>query len=107
MNKVTKAGVERWLHKLAKATKQLVAINDYNDIIGVCKINETSSKPYEPGLERHDVPYVHLSDGMHEIGKLLDIDIIKDDEDDEYVYYHFMWENVMFIQLDHKKEESK
>ena len=97
MTKITKAGVEKWLHRLARATKQITSIKNYNEVIGACKINETSS-----GLN-HEVPYVHLSNGIHEIGELLDVEVVQHKEDDEYVWYRMMWEDVMFIQLDKKE----
>lgn len=90
-----KEQVIKWLNRLAEATKKLVAIKDFNKTVQLCSLNTRGIK---------SVPYVQLYSGLHEIAELLEFEAVKDGEDSDYAYYYFMWDGVMFYQLDAKED---
>ena len=98
MAKVTsKEGVTRWLNRLAKSVKQFVNIKDYSGSIEKCS-------QCVHGIDNQ--PYVQLYKGIHDIGELLNINIDIYDEDDDNITYSFMWNDVMFLEVDSKTEEK-
>ena len=93
-----KAKVEKWLNRITNATKKLVNIKDFSDELGWCSGSLTKYPD--------NIPTVHLYNGIHEIGEMFGLDVKEDKEDEQYSWYSVMWNDVMLIQLDLKKENE-
>lgn len=96
---MTVAGVTKWLDRLAKTTKQRCAIGNYSKELRLCEQLTHS-------ILGEEMPYVHISCGLHEAAKLLDLDVNVLYENDDDMCVYFLWKGVMFIQLDNKEDKK-
>ena len=87
-----KEKLEKWLNKLARATKQLTNIEDFDEGIQLC----------QPCVRCASyIPCVQLYSGIQAIAEMFDLEV-NVEEDEDSVTRTFMWKNVIFLQYKRK-----
>lgn len=92
-----KAKVEKWMNRLARATKTLVNTGDFEDgVLEVCMGGHTDGVP--------SMPCVQLHKGLHDVAEMFGLEETMYQEDEQYKWYSIIWNDVKFIQLDSKED---